>query len=407
MSRNLVICCDGTNNQFGSKNTNVVRIVQAIAIDGDDQLFFYDPGVGTMPEPGFVTRLGKSFSQTLDLAIGTSLMRNVEQAYAFVMQKWRPGDRVFLFGFSRGAYTVRVLAAIFHQLGLLTPDNQSLLPYATKLFQGIHKLPKEKVAHGGKTYWDLCDEFRRSFGRMVPPEPDSTEFEQQRLLDRRFPVHFLGVWDTVSSVGWVWEPHAYPYTVKNPSVRIARHAVAIDERRWFFRRNPVKPLNAEDGVQNLEERWFPGVHADVGGGYGPDGGALWRTPFSWVLREAVRYGLRVNADRLRTTLRQPPMPARPWLDRPNESLKGAWKIAEYIPKKHWVEKDRCKKLQIGAGRRYRTVPDGAIIDRSALLKIRDCEYSPKAFSQPFLDAVRGLDEVPAFLEYRSDGTLRQ
>src|SRR5450755_2926360 len=129
MTRNLVICCDGTNNQFGLENTNVVRLVQSLVSDPDRQLVYYDPGIGTLPEPGWVTKVGKKISEIADLAFATGLNHKVEEAYTFLMDYWQPGDHVFLFGFSRGAYTVRVLAALLHALGSLPRGGDNLVPY--------------------------------------------------------------------------------------------------------------------------------------------------------------------------------------------------------------------------------------------------------------------------------------
>jgi uncharacterized protein (DUF2235 family) len=253
MPRNLVICCDGTNNQFGSQNTNVVRLTQVLARHPAPQHVYYDPGVGTLPEPSAFTRVQKKLSEIWGLAFGAGLTRKVEQAYATLMATWEPGDQVFLFGFSRGAYTVRVLAAVLHVMGLLPRGNDNLVPYVVRLFGGVRKQSDPQAPHGGTNYWRLCDEFRWSFARPVLGTGD----------DRRFQVHFLGVWDTVSSVGWIWDPVQYPFTARNPSIDVIRHAVAVDERRWFFRQN----LMQQTGEQDFRELWFPGVHADVGGGY--------------------------------------------------------------------------------------------------------------------------------------------
>jgi uncharacterized protein (DUF2235 family) len=92
---------------------------------------------------------------------------------------------------------------------------------------------------------------------------------------RHFAVHFVGVWDTVSSVGWIWNPGTYPFTAGNPSVELIRHAVSVDERRGFFRENLIRREPGQDAL----EVWFPGVHCDVGGGYPEEESGLWRTSF--------------------------------------------------------------------------------------------------------------------------------
>jgi uncharacterized protein (DUF2235 family) len=106
MSLNHVICCDGTNNQFGTENTSVVRLIQALDRDPAKQRLYYDPGVGTLPEPGALTRLQKKISEWYGLAFGAGLNSKVEEAYSYLMHFWEPGDRVFLFGFSRGAIII-------------------------------------------------------------------------------------------------------------------------------------------------------------------------------------------------------------------------------------------------------------------------------------------------------------
>ncbi|HZC82291.1 MAG TPA: DUF2235 domain-containing protein, partial [Nitrospiraceae bacterium] len=225
MPRNYVICCDGTNNQFGIENTSVVRLTQVLLRDPSRQRLYYDPGVGTLPEPGALTSIGKTLSKWYGLAFGTGLTWKVQQAYSYLMDFWEPGDDVYLFGFSRGAYTARVLAGMLHTLGLLPRGNYNLVPYAMRLYKSVRGLQESTKSSGGTSYWKLCDDFRWTFSRPTFKED----------VERRFRVHFLGLWDTVSSVGWVWNPPSFPYTTHNESIDVIRHAVAVDERRWFFR----------------------------------------------------------------------------------------------------------------------------------------------------------------------------
>lgn len=270
MPRNIVICCDGTDNEFGVRNTNVVRLVQILADAPEPprlaHIVFYDPGVGTMPEPGVITRIGKKVDQAIALAIATDLKEKVARAYRFLMNTWEPGDAVFMFGFSRGAYTVRVLAGLLHLVGLLPANSDNLVAYAIRLFASLRGHSQDER----KAYWNLCDAFRTTFARVTGVN----------ALGRRPPIAFMGVWDTVSSVGWAWNPAAYPYTRSNPSIAVIRHAISLDERRAFFRPNRFEPAPGQD----LAQMWFPGVHSDVGGGYA-DGG-LWRAPLEWIAAAA-------------------------------------------------------------------------------------------------------------------------
>src|SRR5205807_1094473 len=115
----------------------------------------------------------------------------------------------------------------------------------------------------------------------------------------------------------------------NPSVDVIRHAVSIDERRWFFRQNLMHQATP---AQDLEQIWFPGVHSDVGGGYPAADGGLWRAPFSWLVEAAQKSGLAVDPVRLASVLSQTPVSPDSCLDEKHESLKLQWWPAEFFPK---------------------------------------------------------------------------
>lgn len=399
MSRNLVVCCDGTNNQFGPENTNVLRLVEVLVQDPQRQLVYYDPGVGTMPEPHLLTRIGRTISKWMGLAVGAGLMRNVEEAYTFLMQNWEPGDRVYLFGFSRGAYTVRVLAAMLHQMGLLPRDSQNMLPYAVKLFKAIRKDPQGQSRSPDENewpYWRLCNVFRQIFARPTE-DASATGIDQ-----RHFPVHFLGVWDTVSSVGWLWEPVSFPFTTTNPSLQIARHAISIDERRSFFRQNRLVP--PKNGKQDLKQHWFPGVHTDVGGGYPLREGGLWLPAYEWLVREAMQQQLIIDPARLEAVLDRSPHRPRSWAEPQHESLLCMWWLAEFVLKKRWDTVQKRHRYMIGLGRRRR-LDEGELIDHATLLRIRETDYAPPNLSMAFLTKVRELNEVPPAMEYEPDGPV--
>jgi uncharacterized protein (DUF2235 family) len=381
MPRKIVICCDGTGNQFGSVNTNVVRIVQTINRDPTVQRLYYDPGVGTLPEPGVWGKLQKTCSQIAGLAFGSGMMFKVEEAYIYLMNIWEPGDQIFLFGFSRGAYTVRILAGMLHTLGLLPRGNENLVPYVAKTYKALNKSDFKK--------WEtLCNDFRWTFARPA------TEND-----DRRCPVHFLGVWDTVSSVGWVWDPPTYPYTARNPSISIIRHAVSVDERRCFFRQN----LMTREESQDFKQYWFPGVHSDIGGGYPETDSNIWRAPFEWLLAEAKEAGLELNDPRLSVVMdkyRTVQMNTRnPATDPQHESLHGFWWILEFFPKLVWNSKLKRKVPKLGLGR-HRIIPEKALIHKSTLLRIRENQtYSPSNISPTFRNRVISLSSLPDVMEY--------
>src|SRR5690242_3527594 len=118
MSKNIILCCDGTNNQFDGDHTLVIRM-HKIARYSSTQVTFYHPGVGTMPESWLRTQIGKRWSLIAGLAFGRGFIPNLEDAYCYLMKVYEPGDKIFAFGFSRGAFTVRALAGMLHSVGLL------------------------------------------------------------------------------------------------------------------------------------------------------------------------------------------------------------------------------------------------------------------------------------------------
>ena len=238
MSKNIVICCDGTGNEFGDNNSNVVKLYSTLVIDGRMQIGYYHPGVGTMGAPTATNKLSKAWSIVMGLAFGAGLLTNVGDAYRYLMNTYEEGDRVFLFGFSRGAYTVRALAGVLHMFGLLCPGNDGLIPYITQMYA-----KKTRQAGGMKHTFEVAEGFKETFCRDCP-------------------LHLVGVWDTVSSVGWTWDPLKLPYTAQNPAMLNGRHAVSIDERRCYFRNNLWGPVLTG---QNIKQVWFAGVHSDVGG----------------------------------------------------------------------------------------------------------------------------------------------
>jgi uncharacterized protein (DUF2235 family) len=200
----------------------------------------------------------------------------------------------------------------------------------------------------------------------------------------------------VSSVGWVWDPERFPFTARNPGIGTIRHAVAVDERRAFFRQNLMQPAERQD----LLEVWFPGVHADVGGGY-PDtakDGGIWRAPFLWILGEAQKAGLLVNPQRLKTVLQKTQASPRPWDDMQHESLTLLWWLAEFFPKLQWRKESSVRWPVLGLGR-HRYIESQALIHRTTLERLRETCYAPTNFSRRFLEKVRQLPDVPETLPF--------
>jgi uncharacterized protein (DUF2235 family) len=180
--------------------------------------------------------------------------------------------------------------------------------------------------------------------------------------------HFVGVWDTVSSVGWVTSPLKLPDLANNPDIAVGRHAIALDERRAFFRQNLWRPTPT-GGPKDLVQVWFPGVHCDIGGGYPLAESGLSDIALEWMVREAKAHGLLVDSEKELKVIGPPDS----WLSLkrydapPHESLEKAWKIAEYVPKSHYNYSTGTTQRYANHGRR-RSIDPGSLIHRSAELR---------------------------------------
>jgi len=133
MGKQIVICCDGTANQYGNRNTNVLRIYEVLAGAKTGQTTFYDTGVGTFVAMPMTSKVGTLLKRNLDMAVGRGFAENVLEAYRFLSRTYVEGDEIFMFGVSRGAFAVRVLAGLILKMGLLNEPNLHLAPYAGRL----------------------------------------------------------------------------------------------------------------------------------------------------------------------------------------------------------------------------------------------------------------------------------
>ena len=233
--------------------------------------------------------------------------------------------------------------------------------YAIRLMLGIERGKANTISPKG----DIKDYFRlgRAFRKMMA-RTDCKPW-------------FVGVWDTVSSIGWVANPLKLPYVTNNPDIAIGRQAIAIDERRAFFRSHlwsrPDDP-SQEHGPKDLMQVWFPGVHCDVGGGYAESESGLAKGALEWMLDEAEKAQLIVDPERRREILGQTgangyaPPDANGVL---HESLTGAWNIAEFVPKKRFDWQSQTEEWRINFYRR-RTIPARSLVHVSAFE--RGAEY---------------------------------
>jgi uncharacterized protein (DUF2235 family) len=264
--KNLVVCLDGTRNQIGAgRPTNPAKVFQMLDLDDPtEQLAYYDPGVGTLPAATMRGKIAQRSSQVAQMAFGFGMKANMTQAYTWLMQNYQPGDKVYVFGFSRGAYTARALVGLLGRPGLLRSGSDNLVEYAVKEY--IKRRPSsgaddEPPSEEVKQFADaLC------WGTPTKHLNDSPYCPTEWDRIHSIPVEYLGIWDTVeaSGIAGIGEVK-WPITKTLWNVKRLRHAVSIDERRSPYREFLVKPrINPADAFE-FEEVWFSGVHSDVGG----------------------------------------------------------------------------------------------------------------------------------------------
>src|ERR1700733_9111188 len=287
MPKNIIICSDGTGNTaIKDRGTNVFKIFEAIDLNGhrinpylDPQIAFYDDGVGT--ETFLPLKL-------LGGAFGFGLAKNVRNLYMDLVRVYDPGDRIYLFGFSRGAFTVRTLAGLIAKCGVLDRDK---LPTTDALRSAV---------------WKAYSIYRRSYrtwlGQLLHSHQRDLDamqaFKQTHSLPSDIRIHFIGVWDTVDAVGGpfhssdvinaVFHRFKFPDRKLSDQVEWAAQALSIDEARAAFQ--PV----LWEAKPNIEQVWFAGVHSNVGGGYPKQGMSL--VTLDWIMQKAQEHDLRILSD---------------------------------------------------------------------------------------------------------------
>ena len=267
---NIVVCADGTWNRPEEDiqkdfPTNVLKLARAIKPSAGalKQHVFYDWG------------LGSYHNSVTAGATGRGIHKNILDGYRYIVQNYTNGDKIYLFGFSRGAYTVRALCGLINNCGILKRPDAKRINEAWEIYKSA-----SKTNH--------------------PDGEDAKKFRSNHChLSRK--VHFVGVWDTVGALGipfsfmGLFEGKDEFYDTKMGSnVSFARHALAIDEQRQDFEPTVWTPRPGVD----LKQVWFAGVHADVGGSYKPDkdtGLIAADAPLKWMLDEAEKEGLKVES----------------------------------------------------------------------------------------------------------------
>ncbi|WP_063749711.1 DUF2235 domain-containing protein [Streptomyces xylophagus] len=267
MNKRLIVCCDGTWNDADQPcKTNVTKLALSVLPQAADmeQLVYYHSGVGALRR----TRLRGG-------AFGKGLSDNVVDAYRFLVKNYEPNDTLYLFGFSRGAFTARSLAGLVRNCGILRPENADMIENAWALYRDRSERPTSTASAL----------FRRTYARETK-------------------IHFVGVWDTVGAYGipgprWLTRRWAFHDTELSSWVQGAFQALAIDEQRRPFRPALWHQQSGAENGQELKQVWFAGVHKDIGGGY-PETG-LSDISLLWMVDQARRYGLEFNPEFLSGT----------------------------------------------------------------------------------------------------------
>ena len=281
MARNICIFSDGTGQGGGANPidwTHVYRLFMATRdADATGQVCFYDPGLGADPD-GERRGPWRRIKDLLAQATGYGITDNIVDCYAALMGCWRPGDRIFLFGFSRGAYTVRSLGGVLGLCGI--PQGFASVSRWDRFAAAIAQAPVRAVAvEAVKRVYMIEGRDERAEAARRFREAHGTEAT---------PPFFVGVWDTVRAVGLpaigsLPGRHRFHDPVLNPGVAHGRQALAIDENRQVFAPELWDEGSAPPG--QIRQRWFAGVHTDIGGGYGLKMGLADLT-LGWMIEEA-------------------------------------------------------------------------------------------------------------------------
>lgn len=238
MKKRIVICADGTWNRpeedltkdFPTNALRLARAIKPVGPGGVPQQVFYDWGIGSY------------YDSAIGGATGRGINKNIKDGYRYIVQNYNPNDQIHLFGFSRGAYTVRSLSGLINNIGILKRPDARLIETGFKLY-------------------------KRKGPRHAPEGEVSVAFRAAHSHGSR-KVHFMGVWDTVGALGipfslmGLLDSNDEFYDTKiGRNVGVARHALAIDEQREDFEPTIIEPRDAD----HVEQVWFTGCHSDVGG----------------------------------------------------------------------------------------------------------------------------------------------
>lgn len=374
--RDIVLCCDGTSNEPNSASTNVVRLFRCLR-KSERQIIFYDPGIGADGILDLWKRRTNRMKAMAAQATGYGLDARLTEAYRFLCQHYRRGDRISIFGFSRGAYTARALAGLIHLIGIMRREQGNLAAFAVKAYK--QSSDQDDLSIG----W--------SFARAVGTQ--------------RATIHLLGLWDTVGSmIAPSKDDNGFalvhlPYTTRNPSVAHVRHAMALDERRRMFRVSHfvpgdfiAEPFDKTRIVpQDVKQVWFAGAHGDVGGGHAEMESGLANVSLLWMAGEADALELDIDTAALARFGhgRQPQQELRHYIgDDPHGVIHpqpaGGWWALEYFPKAVRYREWSTRRSFLGQyipRAEPRPVADDATLHRSVIDRGAS-GYAPENLTQP-------------------------
>ncbi len=399
MPKNILIFSDGTSNDSGGITSkpkaeldpfggysNVFRLYLASRPEGNPsiseskQIAFYDPGLGSVEEelqpdveiaaPGLAGLVPKRLYSLLSKATGLGITRNIRDCYGFIAKNYEQGDRIYLFGFSRGAYTVRSLGGLLGLLGV----------------------PKAEYMQDEKAVRQIISDSVELYKKRKETELQRAAKEKcvEGVLHKYIPVspHVIAVFDTVRSLGfmpivdtvfskwaanWVERlaPHKFHDHMLGTGVKFAFHAISIDENRWHFDITPWEDNPDAPGSQMVEQAWFPGVHSDVGGAYADTedgrGRDLGRLSLRWMVNQLKEPGVGLIIEEARLDLNRGSKQYHLGI-RHDERKKHRWPLGYRCGHARGIAVDPDPPIR---------APGNCIIEASKLFE-EDMKYRPEA-----------------------------